>query len=216
MKSRGVALVTGLLLLAAISLLAITAAGGMTLQHRQAANFQDRLRARSAAGAATRAAMAWLYSRPDSDRQIDCARACFLPDAVYAPDALPPQAEFQSASWWSQHATAADRDPVSAEPLGFAPNSAGQARWILQEVHFDSIDPAATRRTVAGIGYYRVLGRGVGRQAETVVVTETIVARPWHGAFEPLAFPPKNPLRSFCMQFDGELPCGMHSWRVLR
>jgi Tfp pilus assembly protein PilX len=216
MKSRGVALVTGLVMLAAISILAITATGGMTLQHHQAANFQDRLRARSAAEAATWAALAWLYSRPDSDRQAGCSTSCFLPDAVHTPGALPPQPEFRPASWWSDHGITATAHPVSGEPVSFERTLARNARWVLQEIHFEFVDPNANSNAIEGLAYYRVLSRGTGRQVDTAVVTETLVARPWHGAFEPLAYPPEQALRSFCTQFGAELPCGMQSWRILR
>ena len=216
MKARGVALVTGLVMLAAISLLALTAAGGMTLQRHQAANFQDRVRARSAADAAQWAALAWLYSRPDSDRQADCSTACFLPDAIYPADALPEQPEIRGRTWWAAHANQADRHPVSGDPAGLRATVGPDGAWILQEIHFAAITPNANEQAVAGIGYYRLLSRGGGRQVNTVVVTEAIVARPWGGVSEPAAYPPGQPLRVFCSQFDVALPCGILSWRALR
>ena len=216
MRSQGIALVTGLVILAAISLLAVTAAGGMTLQRHQAANFQDRVRAHAAADSAQWAAQAWLYSRPDSDRQIDCNTACFLPEAIYPVGALPLQPEFRAAAWWSDHATASDRHPVSGDSPPFDSRIAPTAAWIVQEVHFESIDPERNERGVRGVGYYRVLSRGTGRQANTVTVTEAVVARPWHGAHEPIAYPPEGPVREFCSQFENTLPCGVLSWRTLR
>ena len=216
MRSQGVALVTGLVILAAISLLAITAAGGMSLQRHQAANFQDRMRARSAADTAQWAALAWLYSRPDSDRQIDCDTACFLPEAIHPAGALPAQPEFLSARWWNDHATPSDRHPVSGDAPGFRTTIGPGAAWIMQELHFEALDPTGNERNAGGVGYYRVLSRGAGRQAKTVAVTEAIVARPWHGAHEPAAYPPERPLRTFCAQFDSAPPCGVLSWRELR
>ena len=78
------------------------------------------------------------------------------------------------------------------------------------------LDPTGNERNAGGVGYYRVLSRGAGRQAKTVAVTEAIVARPWHGAHEPAAYPPERPLRTFCAQFDSAPPCGVLSWRELR
>ncbi|MEJ2385682.1 MAG: PilX N-terminal domain-containing pilus assembly protein, partial [Xanthomonadales bacterium] len=196
MRSQGVALVTGLVILAAISLLAITAAGGLTLQRHQAANFQDRIRAESAADAAQSAALAWLYSRPDSDRQAGCIAACFLPDAIHAPGSLPVQPEFRSAEWWAEHAIPADRHPVSGEPGGVDVATGLEALWIVQEIHFDAIDPAGNEQQVEGLAYYRVLARGRGRQANTVAVSESIVARPWQGRYETAAYPPERALRA--------------------
>jgi Tfp pilus assembly protein PilX len=208
--------VTGLVVLAAISLLAVTAAGGMTMQRHQAANFQDLVRARAAADIAQWAALAWLYSRPDSDRQFDCTAPCFLPAAIRPPGTLPPQTAFLPATWWREHATAWSRHPVSGDPAGFDAPDTPDAAWVLEEVHFEAIDPDANAQGIHGIGYYRVLSRGAGRQANTVTVREAIVARPWQGAYRAAPYPPEGPLRAFCEPFDVALPCGVLSWRVLR
>ena len=216
MKAQGVALVTGLVILAAISLLAITAAGGMTLQRHQAANFQDRVRARSATDTAQWAALAWLYSRPDSDRQSECSTACFLPEAIYSDGAIPSQAEFLSAAWWTDHATPADRHPVSGDPIELGTTTGSPAAWIIQEVYFEAIDPGGNEYGIEGIGYYRVLSRGTGRQANTVAVSESLVARPWRGAYETAKYPPEAALQAFCEPFNDKLPCGIQAWRVLR
>lgn len=216
MKSQGVALVTGLVILAAISLLAITAAGGMNLQRHQAANFQDFVRARAAADRAQWAAQAWLYSRPDSDRQRDCVTGCFLPDALHPVGAFPLQPEFLPAAWWAENATPAERHPVSGDPNGFAVSAGPGAAWVIEEVHFETLAADQNEPGVKGIGYYRVLARGGGRQHNTVAVTEAIVARPWHGAIRAVAYPPEQSLRAFCDQFDTALPCGVLAWRALR
>ncbi|MEJ2385454.1 MAG: hypothetical protein P8Y54_13880 [Xanthomonadales bacterium] len=47
-------------------------------------------------------------------------------------------------------------------------------------------------------------------------MSESIVARPWHGRYETAAYPPERALRAFCDPFDTELPCGVLAWRILR
>ena len=64
MNSRGIALFTGLVLLAALSLLALTAASGTVLQRTMAANFQENSMALQNASIAASYARAWLNSRP--------------------------------------------------------------------------------------------------------------------------------------------------------
>jgi Tfp pilus assembly protein PilX len=216
MRPRGIALVSGLVLLAAVSVLAVTAAGALTLQRKQAGNFQDRLYAESQADLAHYAALAWLYSRPDSDRQADCTDPCFLPEGIRAPGALPAAAEFEPPAWWQANATLASRDPVTGDVAGLDVDTATNGRWIIGEIHYLPVDLATNRHGAAGLGYYRILGRGSGRQVNTLAVTEAIVARPWQGEHDPLAYPPARPVRDFCRQFENELPCGVLAWRTLR
>lgn len=216
MNARGMALVTGLVVLAAVALLAITAAGGMTLQRHQAANFQDHVRAEANADAARAAALAWLYSRADTDRQFDCVSGCFLPDAVRPAGDLPRSPEFLPAAWWQGHAHDAGSHPLTGEPVGFRGASDGAAHWLIEEAHFRRIDPDGNPQGIHGVGYYRVLARGTGRQGRSVAVTETIVARPWQGEYEPGRFSPDESLRRFCAQFGAELACSVLSWRMRR
>lgn len=214
MRARGVALVSGLVLLAAVSLLALTAAGGMTLQRRQAANFQDRVRAEADADLAQAAALAWLYGRPETERQSGCVTGCFLPPAIRPPGGFPADAEFLGEGWWIENATRAPDHPLSGEPNGYAGVAASDARWLLAEIHYEPLD--AESHGVAGVGYYRVLTRATGRQPGTVAVTEAIVARPWDPAVAPLAYPPSQSLATFCAPFESSVPCGVLAWRTRR
>jgi type II secretory pathway pseudopilin PulG len=216
MKARGMALVSGLVVLAAISLLALTAAGGMALQQHQSANFLDRLRAEANADAALAAARAWLDSRADTDRQFDCVTGCFLPDEVRPPGELPRGPEFLPGAWWSRNAADAARDPLtrSLVPIGGA--GVGEAHWLIEEIHFEALDPGQDGDAPRGVGYYRLLGRGSGRHARSVAVAEAIVARPWQGTYEPAWFPPERSLGDFCNQFEDSVPCGVLSWRMRR
>ena len=73
MNCKGIALVTGLLILAAISLIGITAAGSMTMQRKQAANFHDKTVALANADVAESWAKAWLFS-VTRNRALDLLR----------------------------------------------------------------------------------------------------------------------------------------------
>lgn len=209
----GFALVLGLLLLAALSLLAVMAANGMVLQRRMAANFEDRERALANAGLATAAALAWLYSRADFEREAGCTDGCLLPPAVHDGGTLPERPEFESASWWRTNAVAAGSHPETGEPAGHLPSSGGSALWLLEEIHFQPLDPPPAGPDAAAAGFYRVLGRGSGRQAGSVAVSEAIVARPWQGDYRPADYPPPPGAESFCRQFDPSVPCGTLAWR---
>lgn len=214
MRARGVALVSGLVVLTALSLLALTAAGGMTLQRRQSANFQDRVSAEAGSERAQAAARAWLYSRADDERQAGCVTGCFLPPAIHPPGSVPVDVEFLGDGWWAEHAHRAPEHPLTGESNGFTGVVANDARWLLTEIHYESLDSESGG--VTGIGYYRILGRAKGRQPGTVVVTEAIVARPWDAAVEPLPYPPSESLSRFCAPFAPGVPCGVLAWRTRR
>jgi Tfp pilus assembly protein PilX len=209
-KQTGIALVTGLVLMAAVSLLAVTAAGSMTLQRKQAANFQDRAIAEANALLAESWARAWLFSRHATERQSDCSDNCLLPPAINSGGALPHQPEFEGDGWWQSNGVPAGLDAVSGARLG-TPATAGTAHWIIEEIHFHRPDASAP-----GVGYYRLLGRGQGRLPGSTVMVESLVARPWPAEFQPLDLPPTQSLNDFCGQFDESLACGMKGWRRRR
>lgn len=214
MKTRGVALVSGLVLLAAVSLLAMTAAGGMSLQRHQSANFVDRVRAEAGADFAQAAALAWLYSRTEVERESGCVTACLLPPAIRAAGSLPEGVEFLGDGWWTREATDASRHPVSGEPSGMYDERPADTAWLLEEIRYEPLEPEVAG--VAGIGYYRALCRAKGRQPGTVAVTEAIVARPWGGGVSALPYPPSQTLAAFCAPFGPGVPCGVLAWRLRR
>lgn len=216
MTERGMALLTGLLLLAAISVLAVTAASGMNLQRQQAGHFEDRILALSAAELAETHALSWLYSRDRTAREPGCIEHCLLPDAVYRPGALPERPEHEDEEWWRQYGTAAGVDPVSGSAAGYGSVYPTRAYWTIQELHFEATGAPIEETKPEGIGYYRILGRGSARQAGSVAVTETIVARPWGEHVAPLEFPSTEPLSAFCDGVDEAVSCGTLAWRRRR
>ncbi|MBT8056603.1 MAG: hypothetical protein KJO72_06645 [Gammaproteobacteria bacterium] len=213
MKNRGVALVTGLLMLTAVTLLAVTAAGSMTLQQHQAANFTDKHRASERAATAESWALAWLYSRSSHERSSACLHDCILPTAVAGPGILPSRPEIETLGWWRSHAVPAAIEPSSGETVGFVSDEQEEGYWLIEEIHFElSVAPAG----IEGLGYYRILARGDGAAPGSTAVSEAIVARPWGPGVAPLAFPPDALLNDFCEAVPDPVPCGIVAWRKRR
>jgi Tfp pilus assembly protein PilX len=213
MRARGVALVIGLLLLAALSLLAVMSANGMVLQKRMTANFEDRALALERADLAVAAARAWLESRADVEREAGCQVGCLLPVAIHDAGDLPPDPEFESLDWWRSTAVATGTHPESGDLLGTVAPSAGGSYWVIEEIHFAPFGESIQGPAIAGIGYYRIFGRGSGRHPGSVAVTESIVARPWQGEYRAADFPTPASAGEFCGQFDPQVPCGTLAWR---
>ena len=213
MNCRGIALVTGLLILAAISLIAITAAGSMSMQRKQAANYHDKALALANAELAESWAKAWLFSRADIERQPSCTRNCVLPIGIHSPGELPKALENQAKSWWSETAMPSGGDPASGST---AANPDSNSFWLMEEAHFLEITENRESPGPAGIGFYRIFSFGAGRHPRSAVVTESIVARPWQADVTPVDFPPSKPLNSFCSGFPRDIACGAVAWRQLK
>jgi len=221
MNARGVALITGLVLLAAISLLALAGTSAMILQKHMATNFKLDARALQNAELAQADARAWLYSRTHIEREMDCISDCLLPIAIHAADEFPVRPEFESNAWWNMNAVAAGMHPETGDPWSAMELTGEQAsRWIIEELHFEPVSLETLSEGMEGVGYYRVLGRGTGGDAHSVAVTEAILARPWDENLEPAPFPPDGEAVDFCAQLSeisGPLPdCGMRAWRQRR
>jgi len=214
MNSRGVALLMGLVLLAAIGLLALMATSGMVLQRHMSANFSESGRALAAADAADAAARAWLYSRADSERERDCETDCMLPVAIHGRGELPWDPGFESAAWWRDNGVAAGTDPQSGDAAA-GDADASAPRWIIEELYYLPLD-GSSEPAIGGIGYYRILARSSGRSPGSIAVTESVVARPWEGEFEPLSYPVDAPPGVFCRQFGTGTACGTQAWRQRR
>lgn len=216
MNCRGMALLTGLILLAAISLLAVTAAGSMTLQRSLAANFEDKSLAAANADLAESYARAWLFSRSDVERETGCLDYCLLPEGIHQNGKIPEDPEFENLAWWRENGAAAGKNPVTGESTAPEVDDRQTGLWVMEELHFEMTVNTEDETLPAGVGYYRIFSRGAGLQPGSTAVTETIVARPWGGEYLPTEFPPEEPLSAFCRQFDGVATCGTVSWRSLR
>ena len=213
MNCKGIALVTGLLILAAISLIGITAAGSMTMQRKQAANFHDKTVALANADVAESWAKAWLFSRSDIERQPSCTRDCVLPMGIHLPGELPESVENRALPWWTESAMQPGSNPASGEqPASPEWNSF----WVMEEIHFLEHEEIDLNSGSMGVGFYRIYSFGAGKHPRSAVVTESIVARPWHSDLTPLTFPPSESLTAFCRQFTPDITCGTVAWRQLK
>jgi Tfp pilus assembly protein PilX len=221
MNQRGVALIAGLVLLAALSLLAVVAASGMILQRHMAANYHENDLALENAAIASSFATAWLYSRPNHEREAGCISDCLLPVAIHNAGEIPAQAEFQSLGWWLVNGIVAGINPDSAETVTGSPGTgANPPLWIMEELYFDSAATTGDETGTDGVAYYRILSHGTGTQAGKVAVTESIVARPWGGDYQLGTFPAGAESSVFCLQFaslaEENLDCGRLAWRQRR
>ncbi len=219
-RQRGIALLAGLVLLAAISLLALVASGSMLLQQRMAGNYCDGQQARRAAAVAVTQGEAILFGIAHDERIPGCLQDCFSPplNRVIRPQSeVPPQPELEDASWWRNQALESGVDPVSGIPTGEPWSfSSEPPRFLIEELHFEdlaSAPAAADAPLLQGIGYYRILGRGVGRGPAAVAVSEAIIARPWLSGAPP---GPATGSSGFCTPFKPWYDCGLMAWRQRR
>lgn len=216
MKQRGIALLAGLVLLTAISLLALSASSGMILQRNMTMNFQENSLALQNASIASEFAVAWLNSRPVIDRESACEEDCLLPIGIHAQGELPAQPEFESVEWWRSNAFETGYNPEKAETITTPDRGAEPARWIIEEIYYQLTGDVVEEGRAESVAYYRIFSRGTGRNSRSVAVTETITARPWEGDFDSGDYPPTGPLDSFCDQFESRYDCGRLSWRQRR
>jgi Tfp pilus assembly protein PilX len=216
LNNRGIALLAGIILLAAISLLALTAASGTILQRNMAANFQENAMALQNSTIAVSYAETWLNSRPVNQRERGCQINCVLPVGLRNRGELPTRPEFESAAWWRSNAFAVGYNPETAEQAATPDAGAEPARWIMEEIWYETTGDPRGENKAEGVAYYRVLGRGTGKNTRSVAVTEAIVARPWEGDFQAGVYPPGEPPGAFCRQFESRYPCGRQSWRRRR
>lgn len=220
-RTRGIALLAGLVLLSALSLIALIASAGMLAQQRMAANFDDAETARANAEKALSGGQTLLLATPEERRSNGCVMDCFAEPTrtlIHAEGELPALPEFEPAAWWANHALLPGTDAGSGEApsTGFTP-WAEPPRFTLEEIAFRSAaetlaPPEAP--AIDGIGYYRILGRGAGRQGTVVAVDELLVARPWTGT--PSEDPPASDWDTFCAPFRPWYDCGPLTWRARR
>ena len=153
MNSRGIALLAGLMLLAAVSLLALTAASGTILQRNMANNFQENSLALQNASIATNYAKAWLNSRLVIERESGCEIDCVLPVGISNPGELPAQPEFESAAWWRSNALAAGYNPETAKTAATPDSGVEPARWIVEEINYETSGDTYGENMAEGVAY---------------------------------------------------------------
>jgi hypothetical protein len=220
-QQQGVTLLIGLVLMAAISLLALVATASMVLQLRMAGNFEDSQVARQRSTIAVTQGENFLYSIGHDGRLPGCQSQCFnspLSTIIHQALDVPAFPEYEDASWWRSWAADAGFDPLSGAPIE---NTGGLGAdpplFLIEELYFDplaGVPIAADAPLLNGIGYYRVLGRGSGQGAAAVAVSESIIARPWEAGALPGSG--SRDASEFCAGFKAWYDCGRMAWRQRR
>ena len=218
------ALLLGLVMLTAISLLALVATSSMILQQRMAGNFSDSQSARQAAAWAVAQGEAYLFGVGQDQRAGGCTARCFLPPAngvIRQPEDLPPFPEQQDLGWWTSWARSAVEvtgvTSTNETPVGHWSFGAEAPRYLISETHFrlaGEIAPPTEAPAIDGIAYYKILGIGFGRNASLQAVDEAIVARPWLGGNASGSEPESG--QDYCAAYRAWYHCGRMSWRQLK
>ncbi len=211
-REKGMALLLCVLLLAALSLVAIAGAGDSRIQVRVAGNVSAERDARRAAESALAWAESWLHGLDGSAQPAPCPPDCGPGNPILAVDQLPPLVEHQSETWWLDNALADGIDPLSGTRLAERGRSLGPVgRWLIEEVHFE---PAGQNGSGSpAVTYYRVIARATPRTAGTPVVVESIIARPWGDTRWRGAFPGGPGTPAYCIGIAVPAHCGRMAWR---
>lgn len=166
-RQEGAALVIGLIMMALLSLLGLTALGTSVMEERMAANARDRIRAFQAAEAALRLCEAAITSASVFD-------AAGGSGGMYTP-AVPPR--WETVVWDSDTA-------VRSYAAGGIPLVDTQPRCIVERLAAEINEtPGAAESRRAGqpvesartYRHYRVTARGVGMSDRTVVMLQSHV-----------------------------------------
>ena len=210
---RGAALPLALLLLVAVSGLAVVAAAEGVLQLRMAENSTTAVVPRTVAQSALDWAEAWLLGQPGDARPGVCSTACGAGEAIYAVGALGPVPEQQAESWWLAMGSADGSDPLAASPPVPRPGAGlTPGHWLVEELRFEP----ATADGAPARSYYRILARGTDPGARQPAVLESILVRPWGEADWRNALPPEPADPDFCSATPPGNPCGRLAWQQRR
>lgn len=164
-RQRGTVLVVGLIFLALMTLIGVTAFSVATQEERMAGSARDRLRAFEAAEAALRECEGYLS---------DPIPPIFSANGVTDPGMYSEPAELAAEKWeninWSSEPT---------RQLSGVPNVAEQPRCIAQRLARVNSQNASIRAELpqAAAYAYQITGRGVGTNRNTVVVLQTSFIR---------------------------------------
>jgi Tfp pilus assembly protein PilX len=220
-RQRGITLLTGLVLLAATSLLALLATSSMLLQIRMSSNLEDSLIAQQNSRFAVSMGEGFLFSLRNDARLPDCLSGCFtspMDSLIHSGQEIPPFPEHESIAWWQQQAVDAFVDPLTGLPVDQSWTAGVPVPlFLIQEMYFASPAesvPAGESPGINGIGYYRVLGRGSGHGPSAWAVSESIIARPWKSDADSESS--TNTPSEFCEEFRPWLDCGRMAWRQRR
>ena len=217
-RSRGIALIAGLLLMGSMVLLSLAIATSVLLERRAAAGFGDNQLAQNRAQLGLRWGEYWLFSLAEDPLDPACETECDS-TPLFAQGLLPADPESQNIEWWKLNARVAGIEPISGQVrLDYTLPGVEDAFWLIEEVHSQALENVATGPGFLPprLSYYRIFGHGSGKQPGSVAVTESIIARPWIGTLQPSRFPPTFDAPNFCDQVPEDVPCGRLAWRKRR
>lgn len=220
-RSRGIALIAGLLLMVSMVLLSLAVATGVLLERRASGNLKDSQLALHRAQLAGKWGEYWLFSRAENPLEPTCESDCDS-TPLFPQGILPATPEFEDAQWWTINAQIAGLEPETGSVrMDYSLPHTEDAHWLIEELHIEPIEPEDhpvpdSDSPPPKLGYYRIFGHGSGRLPGSVAVTEAIVARPWIDALAPSPFPPGADDVWFCEPVAADIDCGRLSWRRRR
>lgn len=213
-RSRGIALIAGLMLMASMVMLSLAVATGVLLEHRMAGNFGDGQLALGRAQLAQQWGEHWLYSQAVNPLNPECESDCGVA-LIYPQGTLPAAPELLNSEWWSLNAWKAGIEPVTGlVHLDYTFPGTGDPLWLIEELRIEPLEPLIEDPEPT-MGYYRVLAHGSGRLPGSIAITESIIARPWIDSLEPSPLPPSAGTW-FCETVTTDFACGRMSWRRRR
>jgi hypothetical protein len=212
--NKGAVLILCLLLLAALSMLALAAASDQILQARITVNTITSSNIEASSDAGLSWGESWLFGLGGKLIPDNCETACGRSEVIKT-DGFYPLGSDISGDWWSKNAYSAGIDPVTGATLNseLAQLHAGSS-WIVEEIYQSSLQLADVPPT--DIGYYRILTRGRADPGSMFSITESIVARPWGDDSWQNAFPDQPGSVGFCQNINVQIPCGRLAWRKVR
>ncbi len=171
-RSRGAALVVGLLILLVITIIGLSSMRSTLLEERMAGNLRDRARAFEAAEAALREAEGCLLNasaRPVADTGPPCSAK------VWAANGPDPDAADEKP-WWFD--TSVDGTWWSTNGTGAAAVGSLTPQYVIEELQF--VPDAATLNigtgNVPGRWFYRITARATGADSATEVLLQSTYA----------------------------------------
>jgi len=206
--ARGAALILCLLILVALSLLALSAASEHVTQLRMSQNLESRLERRASADHALAQAEMWLLNQPGLARPPPCNTDCTSSDVIRLQGTYGLAPERQDLAWWQQNGNWSDTG---------AQEGAGELSgpwWIIEEAHVGAISDASS--TAKETAHYQILARSAAHAGGQYSVTESIFARPWGHDSLSNNYPVDASSQFFCASIGPATPCGRQAWRWAR
>lgn len=197
-KERGIALITGLIILVLLTLIGVTAARSTLLQERMAGNLRDQNVAFQSAEAALRWGEGYLNGASLSSFVADTSTTVLskTPTGLYQATMSPTLERWQQGVWDDAGSVAYPRTPDNLGAAIDAPEGAAETpRFIIEDLSTSikcttantvsctttpvNLQPGGSLKlgAVEETGVYRITARGVGTSANTIVFLQSYYFR---------------------------------------